>query len=275
MPSLKAICTDIDGTLLNSERDLSPRLKSIIRSYSPDFPLILASSRMPDAMRHLLRDLDKLTEPLIAYNGGFVLDGQGKVLDSVTIPIHLVAKILQMTRKTDIHVSLYHGENWYEPKEDYWSKREIQNTKVEPTWMPGEGVLDLWAKDNLGAHKVMVMGDSNEISWLFGELHFDHAQDLHLYRSKDTYIEIAPRKISKATALMLVLARLYDFGMGEVIAFGDNYNDIDLLQSVGWGVAVANARPEVKAVAKEITLHHKEDGVAATLERMKDLKFEI
>ncbi len=265
----KAICTDIDGTLLNSERDLSPRLKSVIGSYPPDLPLILASSRMPDAMRHLLRDLDKLTEPLIAYNGGFVLDGQGKVLDSVTIPIHLVAKILQMTRKTDIHVSLYHGENWYEPKEDYWSKREILNTKVEPTWMPGEAVLDLWAKDNLGAHKVMVMGDSNEISWLFGELHFEHAQDLHLYRSKDTYIEIAPRKISKATALKLVLDRLYNFGMGEVIAFGDNYNDIDLLQSVGWGVAVANARPEVKAVAKEITLHHKEDGVALTLEKIK------
>lgn len=271
----KAICTDIDGTLLNSERDLSEKLTSVIGGYPPDFPLILASSRMPDAMRHLLRDLGKPNEPLIAYNGGFVLDGQGNVLDSVTIPLDLVAKILQMTRKTDIHVSLYHGENWYEPKEDYWSKREIQNTKVQPTWLSGEKVLDLWAQDQLGAHKVMVMGDSNEISWLFGELHFDHARELHLYRSKDTYIEIAPRKISKATALRLVLDRLYDFGMEEVIAFGDNYNDIDLLQSVGWGVAVANARPEVKAVAKEITLHHKEDGVAATLERMKDLKFEV
>lgn len=270
--NLKAICTDIDGTLLNSERDLSPRLKSVIQQFPSDFPLILASSRMPDAMRHLLRDLGKPAEPLIAYNGGFVLDGKGNVLDSVSIPLELVAKILDMTRKTDIHVSLYHGENWYEPKADYWAKREIQNTKVEPTWMSSEAVLELWAKDNLGAHKVMVMGDSNEISWLFGELHFDHAKDLHLYRSKDTYIEIAPRKISKATALKLVLDNLYDFGMEEVIAFGDNYNDIDLIQRVGWGVAVANARPEVKAVAKEITLHHKEDGVAATLERIKDLK---
>ena len=275
MPNFKAICSDIDGTLLNSERDLSPRLKSVIRQFPEDFPVILASSRMPDAMRHLLKDLNKPNEPLIAYNGGFVLDGKGNVLDSVSIPLGLVAKILEMTKKTEIHVSLYHGENWYEPKEDYWSKREIQNTKVEPTWMSGDDVLGLWAKDNQGAHKVMVMGDSNEISWLFGELHFEHGKDLHLYRSKDTYIEIAPRKISKATALKLVLDTLYDFGMDEVIAFGDNYNDIDLIQSVGWGVAVANARPEVRAVAKEITLHHKEDGVAATLERIKDLRFEI
>lgn len=265
----KAICSDIDGTLLNSDRDLSPRLKSIINQFPKEFPVILASSRMPDAMRHLLRDLEKPAEPLIAYNGGFVLDKSGNVLDSVEIPLHLVAKILEMTRKTEIHISLYHGEKWYEPKEDYWSKREIQNTKVNPTWMAGEAVLDQWAKDNVGAHKVMVMGDSNEISWLFGELHLAYSSELHLYRSKDTYIEIAPRKISKASALKLVLENLYDFGMEEVIAFGDNYNDIDLIQSVGWGVAVANARTEVKAVAKEITLHHKEDGVAATLERMK------
>lgn len=274
--NFKAICTDIDGTLLNSDRDLSPRLKSVINQFPKEFPLILASSRMPDAMRHLLRDLNKPTEPLIAYNGGFVLDKLGNVLDSVEIPLPLVAKILEMTRKTEIHVSLYHGENWYEAKEDYWAKREIQNTKVNPTWMESEAVLELWARDNKGAHKVMVMGDSNEISWLFGELHLEHSSDLHLYRSKDTYIEIAPRKISKATALKLVLENHYNFGMDSVIAFGDNYNDIDLIQSVGWGVAVSNARPEVKAVAKEMTLHHKEDGVAATLERIaKDLKFEI
>jgi hydroxymethylpyrimidine pyrophosphatase-like HAD family hydrolase len=56
--------------------------------------------------------------------------------------------------------------------------------------------------------------------------------------------------------------------MSEVVAFGDNYNDIELLEAVGWGVAVANAKEEVKAVAQEITLHHREDGVAATLERL-------
>jgi Cof subfamily protein (haloacid dehalogenase superfamily) len=273
--NFKAICSDIDGTLLNSDRNLSPRLKSIISQFPLELPLILASSRMPDAIRHLLHDFQRPLQPLIAYNGGFVLDKTGNVLDSVEIPLDLVAKILEMTRKTEIHVSLYHGENWYDPKEDYWAKREIQNTKVVPTWMGGNEVLDLWSKENKGAHKVMVMGDSNEISWLFGELHLEHAHELHLYRSKDTYIEIAPRKISKATALSLVLKNLYDFGMEEVIAFGDNYNDIDLIQKVGWGVAVANARQEVKAVAKEVTLHHREDGVAATLERIRGLRFEI
>ncbi|MFL0684487.1 MAG: Cof-type HAD-IIB family hydrolase [Algoriphagus aquaeductus] len=265
--TFKAICSDVDGTLLNSDRDLSPRLKNLIQSLSPQIPVILASSRMPDAMRHLLTDLGRPFEPMVAYNGGLVLDEKGQILDSVTIPLELVKTIIDWTAKTEIHVSLFHGENWYESKEDYWSKREIQNTKVNPTWMKREEIMELWSRENLGAHKVMVMGDSNEISWLFGELHLHHGSDLHLYRSKDTYIEIAPRKISKATGLEVLLKAKFDFGIQEVIAFGDNYNDIDLLQKAGWGVAVANARPEVKAVANEIALHHKEDGVAETLER--------
>jgi Cof subfamily protein (haloacid dehalogenase superfamily) len=265
---IKALCSDIDGTLLNSIRDLSPRLKDAVNRFPANFPVILASSRMPDAMRHLVNDLGKNPQPLIAYNGGFVLSSEGEILEDVSIPVALVEKILRLTAKSEIHISLYQGENWYEEKDDYWSQREVRNTKVQCTWMKGLEVVDMWSKGNSGAHKVMCMGSSQDISWLFGELHFEHSLDLHLYRSSDTYLEIAPKAISKATGLKKILAHEFDFGMESVIAFGDNYNDIDLLQSVGWGVAVDNARPEVKAVAKEITLHHKEDGVAAILEKL-------
>lgn len=264
----RAICSDIDGTLLNSIRDLSPRLVEAVTQLPSNFPVILASSRMPDAMRHLLIDLGRHPQPLIAYNGGYVLSSSGEILEDVSIPVALVEKILRLTQNSDIHISLYQGENWYEEKDDYWSQREVTNTKVQCSWMKGFDVVDLWSKRNSGAHKVMCMGTSQDISWLFGELHLEHSLDLHLYRSSDTYLEIAPRAISKATGLRKILAQEFDFGMESVIAFGDNYNDIDLLQSVGWGVAVENARPEVKAVAKEITLHHKEDGVAAVLERL-------
>lgn len=265
--TFQAICSDIDGTLLDSERDLSLRLKAVISRLPSDFPVILASSRMPDAMRHLLQELNRPSEALISYNGGYVLGPDSCVLESVTISLVIVQAIAELIKNSAIHLSLYHGENWYESKEDYWSKREIQNTKVNPTWMPLEDTLSMWENKKLGAHKVMVMGDSYEITWLFGELHERFGQELHLYRSKDTYIEIAPRKISKATGLKLILEKFYPIGMDRVIAFGDNFNDIDLLQQVGIGVAVANARPEVKAIAKFITLHHKEDGVADFLEK--------
>ncbi|MFC5626087.1 Cof-type HAD-IIB family hydrolase [Algoriphagus winogradskyi] len=272
---IKAFCSDIDGTLLNSVRDLSPRLKAVVNDLPMEFPVILASSRMPDAMRHLLHDMNRFPQPLICYNGGYVLSADGEVLEDVSVPVDLVAKILHLTQKTDIHVSLYQGEKWYEEKDDYWSQREVKNTKVQCDWLPGHEVVDLWTKNNSGAHKVMCMGESNEMAWLFGELHSEHSLDLHLYRSSETYLEIAPKAISKATGLRKILEHAFDFGMESVVAFGDNYNDIDLLQSVGWGVAVDNARMEVKAVAKEITHHNKEDGVAAVLEKIRDFNFEI
>ena len=56
--------------------------------------------------------------------------------------------------------------------------------------------------------------------------------------------------------------------MAEVLAFGDNFNDISLIEEVGYGVAVANARDEVKNVAKEITESNTADGVAITIEKL-------
>ncbi len=264
----KAICSDIDGTLLNSERDLSPRLKAVVASISAEIPIILASSRMPAAMRHLLLDLQRPKESLVAYNGGLVLDEKGKILESVTIPLLWVEEIAQQIKNSQVHLSLFHGEDWFAPQEDYWSSREIQNTKVTPTWMGTEEVLSIWKTKNWGAHKIMCMGEASAIQTLYNYLFLQASDSLHLYRPKETYIEIAPKQISKATGLARILQASHSFGLDQVVAFGDSYNDIDLLEQVGWGVAVGNAIPEVKAVAQELTLHHKEDGVATSLERI-------
>ena len=266
--TFKAICSDIDGTLLNSERSLSPNLISIVSSISPKIPFFLASARMPAAMRHLLQDLNRPKEPLIAYNGALVLDAEGKELESIHIPIHLVEEIVLLANELKLHLSLLYGEQWHTLNEDYFALREIENTKVVPSWTDPLVVIERWKADNHGAHKVMCMGDATKIDNLYQSLLQRLGNQLHLYRSKDTYLEIAPKPISKATGLKKILEHGYAIEMNEVVAFGDGYNDIDLLQQVGWGVAVANAFPEVKAVANEITKHHKEDGVASTLARI-------
>jgi hydroxymethylpyrimidine pyrophosphatase-like HAD family hydrolase len=125
-----------------------------------------------------------------------------------------------------------------------------------------------WGGRGIGAHKVMLMGPEDGIDRATAGLQADFGNELHLYRSRPTYLEIAHRSINKATALQLLIDRLFPFEMEEVLAFGDNYNDVDLLESAGWGVAVGNAKEEVKAVANEITSPGKEDGVAAVLERL-------
>ncbi|MGY6560206.1 MAG: Cof-type HAD-IIB family hydrolase [Nitritalea sp.] len=278
MRRIRAICTDIDGTLLNADRQLSDRLLRIMRKIPKEVPFILASSRMPDAMRHLLHRLDRPDEALICYNGAYVLRpkrqaedsfrSERRVLADVPIPVEVCSQLLALPESKAIHLSLYQGEHWYEPEKDQWALREIRNTQVEPAFRAAEEVLHHWQQQGLGAHKVMCMGEAADVAAFTEAARARVEEQIHLYRSKDTYLEMAPKAISKAHGLQLLLEDAYTFGPEEVVAFGDNFNDTDLLRAVGLGVAVANAQEEVLQVADAHTATNKKDGVALFLEKL-------
>lgn len=269
---IRAVCTDIDGTLLDANRVLSLRTIAAIRDIKDKVPVILASSRMPEAMRHLQRDLGITDHPIICFNGGYIIyfENGSKapcILDSVKMPLSVCNAILDLAARTSIHVSLFMENEWYAAAHDQWTEREARITKVSPVIRPLHEVMDKWRSAHLGPHKVMCMGTITELDQMYTALHARFFNVIHLYRSKSTYLEIAPKAISKATALEMVMEKKSYGNISEVIAFGDNYNDIEMIRDVGWGIAVENAIPEVKAVAKEITLSSKADGVAVVLEK--------
>jgi hydroxymethylpyrimidine pyrophosphatase-like HAD family hydrolase len=118
------------------------------------------------------------------------------------------------------------------------------------------------------------MGEEEKVDKIYNVLSSKSGESLHLYRSKPTYIEMAPKQISKLTGMGVLLDRLYpDIKLEDIIAYGDNYNDMEMLQHVGFGVAVANAKEEVKAIANEITDANIDDGVAKHLQKIFQLKF--
>ena len=226
---------------------------------------------MPKAMRHLQHELEISNQPLIAYNGGLILtydEGKTNTLLSIEISMNITETILEFIQQSTIHMSLYHGDDWFVPEMDYWAKREMNNTKVEPSVAELEEVCEDWKSKNIGPHKIMCMGEKGEIQLLENYLNMCFSTELNIYRSKDTYLEIASKQISKLSALSILLDKKYEIDLGEVIAFGDNYNDLELLEGVGFGVAVGNAKEEVKKVADKITLGNKEDGVAIVLEEI-------
>jgi len=273
---IKLICSDIDGTLLDKNRELSKRTKDVLIKAKDDHPIVFISSRMPAAMRHLQAEVHITDHPLIAYNGGLIIDQNNEsnqVLLSIDISTHITQSILEFTTATDIHISLYHDDEWFVPSMDYWAKREQNNTKVDPTVGNLHEICDRWESENKGAHKIMCMGPAEEIKQLYNTLVEKYDDTLHIYRSKDTYLEIANKKISKLSALAFLLNEKYqNINLENVIAFGDNYNDQEMIAGVGYGVAVDNAREEVKAVADQITADHKEDGVAIILEKIIETK---
>jgi Cof subfamily protein (haloacid dehalogenase superfamily) len=263
----KAVCTDIDGTLLNSQRELSPLTIETISRIGKKLPVILASSRMPAAMVHLQQQLEITGQPLISYNGGYVIQyhaGKLQVFNSVFIPISIAHSVLSFTHRTNIHTSIFFEDEWYAPQEDQWSIREEKITKVKPSFSPADLVLNHLENLKAGPHKLMCMGAVEEIEVLCQNLSQMWHNELHLYRSRPTYIEIAPKQISKASALALLLSK-QNISLSEVIAYGDNYNDIEMLEMVGHGVAVGNAIDAAKVVAKEVTSKSIDDGVALNL----------
>tara|TARA_R110002049_G_scaffold38978_2_gene120377 strand:+ start:36036 stop:36842 length:807 start_codon:yes stop_codon:yes gene_type:complete len=263
----KLICSDIDGTLLNKDRELSVSTIEEVKRISP-IPFILISSRMPKAMQHLQELFGNTDTPLIAYNGGLILNN-GIILESTVINNSILETIISKCKNTSIHLSLYHADEWYVPAMDFWAEREINNTKAVPIVKSNEAVLKTWIKEKKGAHKIMCMGDEQEIDALYKSLEIECSHEIMLYRSKSTYIEISHKSISKKTAIETLIKNCYPgISLENIIAFGDNYNDIDMLKAVGMGVAVANANDAVIQIAKKITDTNKNDGVAKTIKEL-------
>lgn len=263
----KIIFSDVDGTLLDGNRTISQLTIYEVGRVKDKVPFVLVSSRMPKQMEYLRQMLQTLDSPMIAYNGALVLN-QGRVLHSTEIDISLVEKIVAINKQNfdgKIHISLYHNDLWYVPAYDFWAQREENNTRTRPQVRPNSEVISDWKKQNIGAHKIMLMGDALLIEEMFALLNKNFAENLHIYRAKDTYIEVSDRKVSKLTGIKVLLEQLYGYGLHQSMAFGDNYNDFEMIQGVKYGIAVENAREEIKKIAYGITFHHKEDGVAKYL----------
>ena len=266
--SYKILFSDIDGTLLDAQRTLSEKTIKVLSELKDRLPIVLVSSRMPVQMYYLQEKAGILGMPLIAYNGALVLDGE-KQLHSVEIPIILCEEIVAMNHQYaegKVHISFYNYNEWYVPQTDAWAEREERNTCTKPVVKPNEEVISLWKAQNKGAHKLMLMGEEHFIEKMWQLLQEKMSGQLQLYRAKNTYIEITLQGISKLTGINVFLEHHPDITLAEAIAFGDNYNDQEMLEAVGLGVAVANAREEVKAIAT--THHHKEDGVALYLSEL-------
>lgn len=255
----KILCSDLDGTLLSTKSDVSKNAIEQINKIKNETKIILVSARMPSGMRYIQEDLGITEQPIICYNGALVLSGNTE-LTSVFIPTDILKEIYKLCSELEADLGLYFNNEWYVPKTSLRVEKEIKYTKSTPVFQDTEHTLSNWEKRNIGAHKIMLMCTKASADSLMPTLQKELGVALNLYRSNDTLIEIAPKSVSKLSAIKTLMKE--DETLNDIIAFGDNYNDIEMLENVGFGVAVANARDEVKAISNYITLENTKDGVA-------------
>ncbi len=221
-------------------------------------------------MRPLQKQLNSCY-PIVCYNGAYVeselkIDGSAVELFSNPIEIEPFLALLKLMSGNGIHFGTYYKDEWHVNQEDYWARREMNNTKINPEVVDMEFMHHHFEAKNHGPHKIMIMGDFDKIEPLEDELRHKFGDDIDIYRSKDTYLELNAKAVSKSTSLD-VLSDYFNHPISEFMAFGDNYNDVSMIRKAGFGVAVENARNEVKVVANEMTDKNTDDGVAKTIEK--------
>ena len=160
-------------------------------------------------------------------------------------------------------MSLYKDNEWYIEEMDYWAKQESEITNIIPKITDFNELMQVWREEGAGPNKILCMANPEEISFLKENI---HDNGLNIYPSKPTYLEIMPAKASKTSAIN-VLQKKFNIDKSEIIAMGDNYNDIDMLEYAGLGIAMGNAPEDVKKHGNDVTLTNDEDGVAAALKK--------
>lgn len=267
MNRFKMICLDIDGTLLNSVHKITEITKEVIGIVANEkqIPVILVSARMPKGIKFLQKELN-IMQPIICYSGALLLDYNNNILENKVIAISDVRNVYNLAGNMDIHISLYKDDDWYIEKMDEWAKQESEITNIIPNIIDFNSLFKLWEQKCTGPNKILCMSKSSSMDELNKKVKEMDFQNLNIYPSKPTYLEIMPSSASKTNAIDL-LCKKFKIQEAEIIAIGDNYNDIDMIEYAGLGIAMANAPLKVKQYADYVTLSNDEDGVAEAIKK--------
>ncbi|MEL6484099.1 MAG: HAD family hydrolase [Bacteroidota bacterium] len=258
----KYLCSDLDGTLLSTKNDVSEFTIEQFQRLKDHLKIILVSARMPKSMTYVQERLGISENPLVSYNGALVLS-DGKEVNNQMISSESLQALYEVARSFEVKLGLYAYDEWCVEETSLRVEKETFNTKAEPLFEKSSETLARWELKDQGAHKVMLMGTKAQLDAMEESLDGNLATELIVYRSSDTFAELAPAGTSKVLGIASLLQSGHSFK--DVLAFGDNYNDLEMLSVTGYGVAVDNAKPEVKEAANALTLANTENGVAAFL----------
>jgi len=258
---IKLVATDIDGTILKWGLDFSPRLKSCVKELTQNgVKVILVTGRMHCAAMPVARELG-LENPIISYQGGLIKDFNGKTLYQKNLPQNYAKEIIQWARSGKIHINLYLDDKLYVEEDNeivkyYTDGKFIDYTVCNFDELEIKNVNKILAIDLQNPDKVT--GWVNELKQKYPEL--------FLVKSTPYFCEIGNGEAKKSLGLKF-LCNLWGISTDEVLAIGDQDNDIDLIKAGGIGVAMGNGTPDLKACADFITDTVENDGFVEAMEK--------
>lgn len=261
----RAIALDLDGTLTNHDKVVTPKTReALFQAEAEGVVIILASGRPTYGIEPVAEclELDKRGGYILSYNGGNIVNAKtGEKLFAQFLPDEVIP-ILYRYAKEKNHALLGYAGNEIitEMPDDQYVKEESRINKMNI-----RKVENLFEALEPHPTKLLMTGDPADMLKAENELSEILGDRMDIFRSAPFFLELVPKGIDKAKSLLRLLSKI-NLTPADMIAFGDGYNDLSMLKLAGMGVAMQNAAPEVRAEADYITLSNEEDGVAAALE---------
>lgn len=238
--NIKLIALDMDGTLLNSELEISDiNREKIAQALEKDVQVVLSTGRWLGSCHPYAESLN-LSSYLVTCNGGEIWTVDKELRERHLLHPDRMELIWGLAENLEINAWMVSTDNvWYGTR-------------------PDDFYIHDWLKFGCDSH------DIEKLDTIVKEL--SHYDDLELTNSMPTNIEINPKGVNKASALQTVCGEL-GITMDNVMAAGDSLNDIKMIQEAGIGVSMGNAQEAVKNVADYVTDTNNQHGVGKAIEK--------
>lgn len=254
---IRMIATDLDGTLLAGKSNLpEENIKALQRAMEAGVRVVLSSGRIIEAMTFLSEKI-KVNAPLICYNGAMVYDPlSDEILYGKTVPCETAVKVLREIEKTGVHVQACPGRSYFFPEYNSWTT--YYEDKVGPRGQAVHMPLSDWLKDDV--YKLLCLGESHLLEKLAREL-APVFPDVSFIKSADMHLEIVASGVDKSDGLKF-LSESMGIHPEEIMAFGDEHNDLGMLDFAGAGYLMENAPTDIPRANYKIAPRNTDCGVA-------------
>jgi len=262
----KLLVLDIDGTLLNSRKEISPATRAALREMmGKGHKVVLASGRPAPGVRPYGQtlELDKYGGYLLAFNGARIVDcSTGKIIYRKTLPPALLPELYRFARDNGCGLATHSEQeavSAFEPDEYIAMEARINGLPVRTV----DNFVDYVDFD---IYKCLMTAEAARAALLEKMLQEECGDRASIYRSEPFFIEVMPKNVDKGDSLARML-EVIGMDREDVVCCGDGYNDISMIRYGGVGVAMGNAQPEVKAAADYVAADNDADGLVEVINR--------
>lgn len=263
--AIKLIALDLDGTLLSSDKTISEANKAALQAAREQGAyIVLTTGRPLQAIGPFLEELDLLGENQysITFNGGLVQENTGRVLDQIGFSYQDVETIYQLTQDLGLPLDAIRGGDVY--------SLTAERPSLYPSCNPAlnhmtSSFSDL--KQEGIFNKAVTATDQDFLDQQIARIPADFYEKFEIFKSRPILLEWSPKGVHKAAGLSKLIAHL-GIHQEEVMACGDEGNDLSMIEWAGLGMAMANATDEIKAAANLVLPKtNDQDGIAWAIEK--------